>query len=128
MWPIIAYTFILYSEIWTTLNYGHPLIPRHPDKKGFTVLRIFSTLSLPYLVPSLPPSLTVSRCFPNRQFWSEWSSFRDTLSAELLDFFNSIFVLCSAHRGVLRDLARHSWISSGVRLSPDEIVTHMKER
>ena len=37
VWPIIAYTFILYSEIQTTLSYGHPLIPRRPDKRGFTV-------------------------------------------------------------------------------------------
>ena len=37
VWPIIAYTFILYSEIRTILSYGHPLIPRCPDKRGFTV-------------------------------------------------------------------------------------------
>ena len=24
---------ILYSEIQTNLSYGHPLIPRHPDKR-----------------------------------------------------------------------------------------------
>ena len=34
VWPIIA---IMYSEIQTNLSYGHPLIPRHPDKRGFTV-------------------------------------------------------------------------------------------
>ena len=28
VWPIIAYT---------NLSYGHPLIPRRPDKRGFTV-------------------------------------------------------------------------------------------
>ena len=28
---------ILYSEILTNLSYGHPLIPRHPDKRGLTV-------------------------------------------------------------------------------------------
>ena len=37
VWPIIAYVFILYSEIRTNLSYGHPLIPRRPDKRGFTV-------------------------------------------------------------------------------------------
>ena len=37
VWPIIAYVFILYSEIRTNLSYGHPLIPRHPDKRGLTV-------------------------------------------------------------------------------------------
>ena len=26
-----------YSEIWTKLSYGHPLIPRRPDKRGLTV-------------------------------------------------------------------------------------------
>ena len=29
--------FVLYSEIRTNLSYGHPLIPRHPDKRGLTV-------------------------------------------------------------------------------------------
>ena len=38
VWPIIAYVFILYSEIWTNLSYGHPLIPRRPDKRGLTVI------------------------------------------------------------------------------------------
>ena len=38
VWPIIAYVFILYSEIRTNLSYGHPLIPRRPDKRGLTVL------------------------------------------------------------------------------------------
>ena len=37
VWPIIAYVFILYSEIRTNLSYGHPLIPRRPDKRGLTV-------------------------------------------------------------------------------------------
>ena len=37
VWPIVAHTFILYSEIRTTPSYGHPLIPRRPDKRGFTV-------------------------------------------------------------------------------------------
>ena len=37
VWPIIAYVFILYSEIQTNLSYGHPLIPRRPDKRGLTV-------------------------------------------------------------------------------------------
>ena len=37
VWPIIAYGFILYSEIRTNLSYGHPLIPRRPDKRGLTV-------------------------------------------------------------------------------------------
>ena len=37
MWPIRAYVFILYSEIRTNLSYGHPLIPRCPDKRGLTV-------------------------------------------------------------------------------------------
>ena len=39
VWPIIAYVFILYSEIRTNLSYGHPLIPRCPDKRDFTVNR-----------------------------------------------------------------------------------------
>ena len=38
VWPIIAYVFILYSEIWINLSYGHPLVPRRPDKRGLTVL------------------------------------------------------------------------------------------
>ena len=38
VWPIIAYVFILFSEIRTNLSYGHPLIPRRPDKRGLTVL------------------------------------------------------------------------------------------
>ena len=38
VWPITAYVFILYSEIRTNLSYGHPLIPRRPDKRGLTVL------------------------------------------------------------------------------------------
>ena len=29
--------FVLYSEIRTNLSYGHPLIPRCPDKRGLTV-------------------------------------------------------------------------------------------
>ena len=37
VWPTIAYIFVLYSEIRTTLSYRHPLIPRCPDKGGFTV-------------------------------------------------------------------------------------------
>ena len=37
VWPITAYEFILYSEIRTNLSYGHPLIPRHPNKRGLTV-------------------------------------------------------------------------------------------
>ena len=37
LWPIAAYVFILYSEIRTNLSYGHPLIPRRPDKRGLTV-------------------------------------------------------------------------------------------
>ena len=37
MWPIIAYVFILYSEIRTNLSYRHPVIPRRPDKRGLTV-------------------------------------------------------------------------------------------
>ena len=37
VWPITAYVFILYSEIRTNLSYGHPLIPRCPDKRGLTV-------------------------------------------------------------------------------------------
>ena len=37
VWPIIAYVFILYSEIRTNLSNGHPLIPRRPDKRGLTV-------------------------------------------------------------------------------------------
>ena len=37
-WPIVAYVLILYSEIRTNLSYGHPLIPRRPDKRGFTVI------------------------------------------------------------------------------------------
>ena len=37
VWPVIAYVFILYSEIRTNLSYGHPLIPRRPDKRGLTV-------------------------------------------------------------------------------------------
>ena len=37
VWPIIAHVFILYSEIRTNLSYGHPLIPRRPDKRGLTV-------------------------------------------------------------------------------------------
>ena len=38
MWPTIAYIFMLYSEMRTNLSYGHPLIPRCPDKRGLTVL------------------------------------------------------------------------------------------
>ena len=34
VWPITAYVFILYSEIWTNLSYGQPIIPRRPDKRG----------------------------------------------------------------------------------------------
>ena len=34
---VAYYTFILYSEIRTNLSYGHPLIPRCLDKRGFTV-------------------------------------------------------------------------------------------
>ena len=37
VWPIIAYVFILYSEMRTILSYGHPLVPRRPDKRGLTV-------------------------------------------------------------------------------------------
>ena len=33
-WPITAYVFILFSAI---RSYGHPLIPRRPDKRGLTV-------------------------------------------------------------------------------------------
>ena len=31
------YSLYIYSEIRTNLSYGHPLIPRRPDKRGFTV-------------------------------------------------------------------------------------------
>ena len=48
VWPIIAYVFILYSEIRTNLSYGQPLIPRRPDKRGFTVFRAKSGH---YMVP-----------------------------------------------------------------------------
>ena len=37
VWPIIAYVFILHSEIRTNLSYGHPLIPRYPDKRDVAV-------------------------------------------------------------------------------------------
>ena len=37
VWPTIAYIFMLYSEMRTNLSYGHPLIPRCPDKRGLTV-------------------------------------------------------------------------------------------
>ena len=37
VWPITAYVFISYYEIRTNLSYGHPLIPRCPEKKGLTV-------------------------------------------------------------------------------------------
>ena len=39
VWPIIAYVFALYSQIRTNLSYGHPLIPRRPDKRGLTVFK-----------------------------------------------------------------------------------------
>ena len=42
VWPIIAYVFILYSEIRTYLSYGHPLIPRRPDKRGLTVCSYYT--------------------------------------------------------------------------------------
>lgn len=71
---------------------------------------------------------TVSRCYPNLKFWSYWSSFRDSFSPELADLFNCIFVLSPSHRILLRDLVRHPWISSSSRLSPDEIVTFMRNR
>ena len=47
-WPITAYVFILYSEIRTNLSYGHPLIPRRPDKRGLTVLSSLPTTCLVY--------------------------------------------------------------------------------
>ena len=50
VWPIIAYTFVLYSEIRTTLSYGYPLIPRRPDKRGFTVPTL--VIDIPALVDS----------------------------------------------------------------------------
>ena len=43
VWPIIAYTFILHFEIRTNISYGHPLIPRHPDKRGLTVRGCLNT-------------------------------------------------------------------------------------
>ncbi len=75
-----------------------------------------------------PPTNAVSQIFPNHQFWSEWATLRDVLSPDLINLFNCMFVLCPAHRGVLRDLARHPWVSAGHRLSPDEIANLMKER
>ena len=46
---IIAYVFVLRSEIRTNLSYGHPLIPRCPDKRNLLayVLRIASLPGLP---------------------------------------------------------------------------------
>ena len=43
MWPIIAYN-IIYSEIRTNLSYGHPLIPRRPDKRGLTIFHCNYTM------------------------------------------------------------------------------------
>lgn len=70
---------------------------------------------------------TVSWCYPNRNFWSNWMFLKESLSPELLDLFNSMFVLCPSHRVVVRDLARHPWVS-GTRLSPEDIVNLMRER
>ena len=36
VWPITAYVFVLHSEMQTSPSYGHPLIPRHSDKRGLT--------------------------------------------------------------------------------------------
>ena len=48
MWPTIAYKLILYSaEIWTNLSYGHPLIPRCPDKRGLTVIPFIVFVRVP---------------------------------------------------------------------------------
>ena len=45
VWPIIAYVFILYS-----VSYGHPLIPRRPDKRGLTVLTCQNTTYMTHMV------------------------------------------------------------------------------
>ena len=44
------------SEIWTNLSYGHPLIPRCPDKRGLTVCN-FMTYSNDSITHSIAHTL-----------------------------------------------------------------------
>ena len=57
VWPIIAYIFLLYSEIRTSLSYRRPIIPRCPDKRGLTVPQVpIFNVSVPQINFSIHPS------------------------------------------------------------------------
>ncbi len=72
--------------------------------------------------------LLVSRLFPNHLFWDDWLVLKQSFSANLMDFFNCMFVLNPTHRVVLHDLANHDWLSTGISITPAQIAEQMNNR
>ena len=53
---------------------------------------------------------------------------QETLSPDLIDLFNRIFLLTPPIRITLRDMVRHSWFSKGVRMTPEDVSAAMASR
>lgn len=76
----------------------------------------------------LYPYIRDGRVLANKLFWQEWSSLNSTLSSEIKDLMNRIFVLVPSLRCSIRDMLVHPWVSDGIRLTPSEIKIQMESR
>ena len=65
---------------------------------------------------------------PNESFWSEWACLKVSISEDLRDLLNRIFVLEAGLRITLRDILRHSWVTVDDGISPDIIRFDMENR
>ena len=76
----------------------------------------------------LYPYLNKGHVLQNKLFWLEWGNMATTLSPEIKDLMNRIFILVPSLRCSIREMLVHPWVSEGVRLTSIEIKMQMESR
>jgi serine/threonine protein kinase len=67
------------------------------------------------------------KALKNKLFWSEWAELQATISKDLIDLFNRIFLLPPQIRITLSDMLNHKWMANP-SMSPARISQEMLSR